>query len=184
MNKKRLFSLAIGYFLFAVVFFAANNIILSIPWKNTYALRKTETYKFDNLSNELNYKLDLFNENQDILSTVELIGWAFIPSQQANDNKEIKLVFVSEDNRYEVNTALQERFDIRAVLQENKVHGYKHGFRTRFSPLQMKNGIYKLYLFCYENEEISGMVDTGEMYLKTYRNFSEYQDTPILETNP
>ncbi len=184
MKKKRLFSLAIGYFLFAVVFFAANDIVLSIPWKNMDGLRKAETYKFDNLSSELNYKLDSFIENQDILSSVEFIGWAFIPSQQANDNKEIKLVFVSEDNRYEVDTALQERFDIRAVLQENKVSGYKHGFRTRFSPLKMKNGIYNLYLFCYENEEISGMVDTGRMYLKTYRNFSEYQGTPVLETNP
>ncbi len=61
--------------------------------------RKTGTYKFDNYPMNLFRRLNSFNENQDILSTVELIGWAFIPSQQANDNKEIKLVFVSEDNR-------------------------------------------------------------------------------------
>jgi hypothetical protein len=184
MEKKRLFSLAIAYLLFAFVFFAANDIILSIPWKNLDGLRKTEIYKFDNLSGEIKFKLESFIKNQDILSTVEFIGWAFIPSQQADENKAIKLVFVSEDNRYEVDTALQERFDILAILQENKVPGYKHGFRAGFSPLEMKNGIYKLYLFCYENEEISGIVDTERMYLKTYRNFSEYQDTPVLETNP
>jgi hypothetical protein len=141
-----------------------------------YSLRKIKTNEFSNLSSELKYRVDSYNETQDILFTVEFTGWAFIPSEQDNNNKEIKLVFVSGDNRYEVDTELQERFDIKTVLQENNISDYKHGFITKFSPLQMKNGIYKLYIF-YENGETSVIVDTGKMYLKTYRNFSEYEDT-------
>src|SRR4030066_504858 len=181
MNKKRLFSLAIVYLLFIVVLIFTTDIVLSIPLKNMYSLRKIKSNELDNLSSEIKYRVDSFIQNQDILFTVEFTGWAFIQSEQEKDNKQIKLVFVSGANQYEVETELQERFDLRAVLQENKISGYKHGFMTRFSPLQMKNGIYKLYIFCYENEATSGIVDTGRMYIKTYRDFSEYQVIPAVE---
>jgi hypothetical protein len=183
MNKKRLFSLTIAYILFIVVFIAADDIVLSIPWKNINSLRKIKTNEFQNLSSELKYNIDSFTENQDILSSVEFSGWALIPLERENDNKEIKLVFVSGDNRYEVETEIQERFDLKEILKENTFYNFKHGFMTRYSPLQMKNGIYKLYLFCYENEGASGIVDTGMMYQKTYRNFSSYEDIPVQDTN-
>lgn len=182
MNKKRFFSLAIIYVLFIVVFMAATDIVLSLPLEIVNRTHKIETNAPDVLSSELVFNVDSFVENQDVLFSVEIIGWAFIPSESESDNKQIKLVFVSEDGRYEVETELQERFDQRGVFQQNNVSGYKHGFVTRFSPLQMKNGIYKLYLYCYENEGTSGIVDTGKMFIKTYRKFSEYIDTPVLET--
>jgi hypothetical protein len=176
MTKKRLFSLVILYSLFILVFTISTNIALSIPLKNVFRLQKNNIGDLDNLPGDLNFKIDSFIENRDILYTVEFIGWAFIQSKQGDSNKEIKLIFVSGENRYEVETVLQERFDLRQVLQENNIPGYKHGFITKFSPIQMKNGIYKLFLYCYENDGTSGIVDTGRMYLKTYRGFSAYDD--------
>jgi hypothetical protein len=145
-------------------------------------MTKIKTSEIDHVSSAINYGVNTFIENKDLLYTVEFTGWAFFLSEHAINNKEIKLVFDSGDNRYEAETELQERFDLWAVLQENNIPGYKHGFITKFSPLQMKNGIYKLYLFCYENEMTSGIVDTQLMFIKTYRNFSEYKDIPVSET--
>jgi hypothetical protein len=178
MNKKRLTLLVVAYLLFIIVFIAADDVVLSFPWKNIYRLSEMKTNEINNLSAVLQFKIDSFNENQDVFSTVEFIGWAFLPSEPVNANKQIKLVFVSEEHRYEVGTDLQERYDLREILLENKVAGYKHGFMTKFSPIQMKNGIYKLYLICFENEATSWAVDTGKKFIKNYRSFSEDDTVP------
>jgi len=183
MNKKRLFFLAIMYIFFIVLLIFATDIIFLFPIKNVNGLSLVSNFNALAISNDLNHRIDTFIENQDILSTVEFTGWAFIPSKNDENAKEIKLIFASEDYRYEVETELQERFDLKTVLQENGVSDYKHGFITRFSPLQMKNGIYKLFIFCYENEEASGIVNTGKVYVKTYQGFSEVEGDPFLETD-
>ena len=178
MTKKRLFAVVILYILFGILFIISTSVVLSIPLKNAFLLQKSNVNNLDNLSDEMSFNIDAYNENQDILYTVEFSGWAFMPFQQDDSNKDIKLIFVSGENRYEVETELQERFDLRQLLVDNHVSGYKHGFITKFSTIQMKNGIYKLYLYCYENDNTSGIVDTGRMYVKTYRSFSAYNGNP------
>lgn len=178
MTRKQLFILAIVYSFFVIVLMTANDIVLSIPWKNLYSLRTITTNETGNFSAELKSRVDSFNQNQDILSTVEFSGWSFFPSEQKNPDKKIKLVFASENDHYEVDTELQERFDLMAILRENKVFDYKHGFMTKFSPIKMKNGVYKLFIYCYENEETSGIVDTGQSFLKDYNSFTEYSVSP------
>ncbi len=173
MNKKPLIFLMIAYLLFLVVFFNATDIILSIPLNDCCRLRKIDINKYDNLSGDVNAYIDSFSEDQDIMVNVEFKGWAFIQTEQDNGNNNIKLIFTSKDNHYEVDTELQERFDLKIVFTENTIYGYKHGFITKFSPLKMENGIYKLYIYCYENDEAIGLMDTGKLYKKTYRGFTE-----------
>jgi hypothetical protein len=182
MNKKFLYSLIIAYALFLVVSVNATDILLSFPSGTRYSLRKIDINKYDDVSGKFNSRIDSFHENQDIMFTVEFTGWAFIQTEKGNGNKSIKLIFSSEDNRYEVDTALQERFDLKKLFNENNIYGLKHGFTTKFSPLKMENDIYKLYIYCYENEEVTGLIDTGKLYKKTYRGFTEYEDVPVIET--
>lgn len=178
MHKKTFTFLVILYPLFVIALIFSTNVVLSIPQRNVFRVQKAQISEFDDLSNNLSYKIDTFIANQDIFYTVEFIGWAFLQDEQDTSDQQIKLIFISEENRYEVETQLQERFDLRQVFIENHISGYKHGFITKFSTLPMKNGIYKLYLYCYENDNTFGMVDTGRMYVKTYRSFSAYNVNP------
>jgi hypothetical protein len=178
MTKKSVFAIIILYALFGILFISSTKIVLSIPQKNVFHLQKSNINNFDKLSDDIHFNVDAYNQNQDILYTAEFTGWAFMPFLQDDSKKDIKLIFVSGEHRYEVETELQERFDLRQVLLDNGISGYKHGFITKFSTLQMKNGTYKLYLFCYENDNTFGMVDTGRVYVKSYRTFSEYDGNP------
>ena len=117
--------------------------------------------------------MENFRRSEDLLFTVEFMGFAFIPTEQESIEKEIKLVFASEENRYEVSTEVLDRFNLRNLFRENKVVGINHGFITRFSPLNMKNGVYRLYIYCYENENTIGFLETDMVFEKTYRSFKE-----------
>jgi hypothetical protein len=178
MKTTKIFSVIGIYILFIAVFIFSTDGVMSLPLKNIHRLKEIKPNQYENVSSELNYKVDTFTENQDILFTVEFSGWAFIHPVQDGSKKEIKLVFISEKKYYEVGTSLQERFDLRAILEENKIQGFKHGFITKFSPLQMKNGVYELYLYCYEGDGASAIVDTQRTFEKTNRMFTELKDDP------
>ena len=161
------------YILFFIVFFFSTNIVLSIPINETYRLRKIDDAQYISFSREFPAYMENFRRSEDLLFTVEFMGFAFIPTEQESIEKEIKLVFASEENRYEVSTEVLDRFNLRNLFRENKVVGINHGFITRFSPLNMKNGVYRLYIYCYENENTIGFLETDMVFEKTYRSFKE-----------
>jgi hypothetical protein len=49
-----------------------------------------------------------------------------------------------------------------------------HGFEGEFSTITMKNGIYKLYIYDWENEKNYGVVDTGRLYEKDANGMKEF----------
>jgi len=83
------------------------------------------------------------------------------------------LVFSSADKRYEVDASIIDRFNLNQLYGDKGIVGINHGFITRFSPLKMENGIYKLYIYCYENDNTIGFMDTNRTFEKTYRTFKE-----------
>ena len=151
----------------------ANNIALAIPLKETYRLDEVDMTKYDENQRDFESKIESFYVKQDIFFTTEFSGYAFIPTNQASPDKTIKLVFVSDEKRYEVETLSIDRFDLRDLYRDKGIVGINHGFITRFSPLKMENGIYKLYIYCYENDDIIGFMDTNRSFEKTYRTFKE-----------
>jgi hypothetical protein len=177
-NKKNPFLLTIIYLVFFSLIISSNYIILSIPFKNTYKLVKSNITSYNSLPTDVEYSIDSINQNQDILHTVEMSGWVYHPSVLDNSIKVMKVIFISSDNSYEVNTVLQERFDLKEILNKYTLSNYEHGFVTKFSPLAMKNGNYQLYLY-YDNEVLSGVIDTGKLFTKDYRTFSESENISI-----
>jgi len=158
---------------FVLLFVFANDIILSIPLKETYRLKEVESTKYDEYKRDFEAKIESFYVKQDIFFTTEFSGYAFIPTNQASKDKTIKLIFVSNNKRYEVDTSIIERFNLRDLFHERSIVDINHGFITRFSPIKMENGIYKLYIYCYENDDIIGFMDTNRSFEKTYRTFKE-----------
>lgn len=181
MKNKTLVSNLVFSFLFLVLLFFSTDIVLSIPINETYHLRKIGSTQYTDLKNDFTAKVESFTENQDIMHTVEFSGFAFIPTGQASPNKTIRLVFISKENRYEVDTEIIDRFNLRDLFNQNNIVGINHGFITRFSPLNMKNGVYTLYIYCYENENEIGITNTNMVFEKTYQSFTNKKDSTILD---
>ena len=159
--------------LLLLLFVFANDIALAIPLKETYQLKKIELNKYDEFAKDFDLKIESIYTKQDIFITTEISGYALIQPDQASPNKAIKLVFSSDDKRYEVDASIIDRFNLNSLYRNKGIVGINHGFITRFSPLKMENGVYKLYIYCYENENTIGFMDTNRYFEKTYRTFKE-----------
>ena len=159
--------------LLVLLFVFANDIALAIPLKETYQLKEIELNKYDEFAKDFDLKIESIYTKQDIFITTEISGYALIQPDQASPNKAIKLVFSSDDKRYEVDASIIDRFNLNSLYRDKGIVGINHGFITRFSPLKMENGVYKLYIYCYENENTIGFMDTNRYFEKTYRKFIE-----------
>jgi hypothetical protein len=159
--------------LLVLLYVFANDIALAIPLKETYQLKEIELNKYDEFAKDFDLKIESIYTKQDIFITTEISGYALIQPDQASPNKAIKLVFSSDDKRYEVDASIIDRFNLNSLYRDKGIVGINHGFITRFSPLNMENGIYKLYIYCYENDNIIGFMDTNRYFEKTYRTFKE-----------
>jgi len=95
---------------FVLLFVFANNIVLSIPLMETYRLEEVESTKYDEYKRDFEAKIETFYVKQDIFFTTEFSGYAFIPTNQASPNKDINLVFISENKSYEVDASVIEWF--------------------------------------------------------------------------
>jgi len=84
-------------------------------------------------------------------------------------------VFSSGDQSYEFEMITIDRFDLRIapILADYKVPISRNGFEGTFSPLLMKNGTYRLYLYVRENDSLFGITDTGRSFIKKHGSFTE-----------
>ena len=176
MSKIKRHSLVVLYLFFLIVLFFANDLILLIPRSDYSKVRKIASDKYAGMSNVIEMNIESFIETRDLLMSVEIMGWAFIETGQESVNKNINLVFVSETDTYEVTTEVQERFNLRNLFNSHDIIGINHGYFARFSPLRMENGTYKLFIYCQENDDIRGIIDTENIFMKTYQGLSKIDE--------
>jgi len=172
-NKKNIFILILVPLFFLGLYFSTN-LVLAIPEKGYYPITRTSFETIQNRNNDLTFKVENVDYNEDIRQTVEIKGYAyFVPASSEVSDKRISLLLSSANNAYIVDTDLTDRLDLRSQLSQSKVIGFRHGFRTTFSPLGMSNGVYELYIYCYENEENFGYIKTDKVFIKQYSEFVE-----------
>lgn len=96
------------------------------------------------------FAVDIIAENGDMLETVSIQGWSFVETDTDNTNRETRLVFENEKNAYEVLVKTEDmctRTDVLNVFSDKKFGINKSvAFIYEFSTLQMKNGIYNIYI--------------------------------------
>ena len=130
----------------------------------------------------VNYYIDFLTYYDNVVSTVELDGWAFVETEQDNPDKYIKLIFVSDNVSYEINTELHER-PLQNFFKNKHVPVERNGFSTEFSPLPMRNGDYTLFINVFENDEDFGFLNTGRVFRKHFRSFRELEPGTLVEKN-
>lgn len=155
-----------GLLVFAVYLFLANDIILLFDHDDKIAQRS-----FDELQSNTEAYVSLDNcENLGgLLEKVYFQGWAFCETSYDNTDKKISLVFKKADSSkcYVIETQPQLRPDVYGVYRDSKeIWNGMTGVECQFSTVKMKEGLYDMYVYVWENEHSYGLYDSQIQFRK------------------
>lgn len=171
LNRKRAVYLFLVV-LFLIYLFSANNII------SFFVGNVVKVVDFDKIEpkDEVLFSIDKFTEYRDLEQIVFFQGWAFCETAEENNDKEISLIFASDNASYEYKMQTSNREDVyNAFRDSKKIKGINHGFAGEFSTIPMKDGVYELHIYVWENDKNYGMVKTGKLYKKDSKGFDEFE---------
>ena len=106
--------------------------------------------------------LDEVKMTNSITGGAMVSGWAFVDTYEPNKNRHVSLILRGENGCYEMrmvppeNTGgwLHLRNDVKAIYSDRLIpDGTPLGFVSEFSILNVKDGFYKVYIYCWENEK-------------------------------
>ena len=141
---------------------------------------KTEIKK--NINDELSaynskdpvyFSIHRFDSLDNIFGIYIMNGYAFVETDDNNTNKKIKLIFSSDTNTYSIDTNISKGGKY-PYTDNLKIKDYYMLWKAQFSILNMKNGIYQLYIYDYENDNNYGIINTHKYYKKTGTTFEAY----------
>lgn len=155
---------------FIIYLIQANNIVAYLIGENV------EIVKYEDLplKDRVEFVIDQSYVSGSFTGKIYYKGWAFCETEEDNKNKEISLIFVSDGDSYRYTYKPKSRPDVPIAFPTKEVKGNMHGFAGEFSTVLMKDGIYKLYIFDWENEKNYGIVDTGRLYKKDANGIREF----------
>lgn len=116
-----------------------------------------------------------FYQLNNLTHDVELYGWAFAESELDNSAKYVKILFVSDELAYEVDTELYDEAWTVSYYKDLKVPKAKNGYYTKFSPIGMKDGDYTLFMQVVENDIDSGIFHSYADFRKNDHEFTRLE---------
>ena len=176
MKKRRISWGLMLYLLIAVVLLlwlaVSNDVIVKIAGQD---IEETVMSDYQSTPGLIRYAVDEFNEQGNILEQVTFNGWAYHVSEHPNFDRKVYLIFKSIDAAYVVETDLKERTDLKELAEQDfgEERSKTLGYGTVFSTVRMKDGVYELYFYCWENEQDYGLINTGKYYRKNGSVFEE-----------
>jgi len=178
MNKKLIYIFLITIWI--VIFFSLTPIILKITSKSI----SSSFYDVKDCCDMVYYNIEKFSISNNLTVDTFVSGWAFLETDEGNDEKIVKMILSSDELTYEIEMKLGDRKDVSSFFKDSKVPLHRTGISTTFSPLNLKNGNYTLYIYVYENENAFGIINTKKVFLKNNHNFKEIfsgDNLPITE---
>jgi len=179
-GKKHIVKLIAAVLVIGVLLNLTSIILRLTKAKDEYILERSSLSLADDIQGKGLTGLcsvDVMSQSEDIKYTVEIEGWAFIETEYDNQQKYVRLVFqdLRNGNLYEVPASLTTRLDVYENLKDlYNIPRTNLAYYTKFSPLELADGEYRLYIYDWENESFNGLIDTGKVYLKSNRSFTEY----------
>ena len=180
-KKIKLYSYFGILLLFLIYLFSVNNWI-SLFFGDTVL----QTAKFDAFEKKdpVNFAVDTLDYGNNLKETLTLNGWAFCETDQGNTEKEITLILKAGDRCYAIHPTVTNRKDITdAYSGSKKITGTNHGFKSTASTVNMKNGLYDLYIYCKENDANYGLIKTGVKLEKNGTRLSRYEGVSLQQSS-
>ena len=169
-RKRKIYIVVCVIFLTLLVL--SDTIIANIVGNNFVRISNDiEKYQKDDVC----YSFRDVKSRGDVFHSADFVGWAFCETESDNSNKEISIILLNDKRTYVYKVSPTKRVDVvRAYRKDRKIKGKHHGISTTVSTVGVKNGIYKVYIFCKENEKNYGLVYTGKMIKKDSRGINPY----------
>ena len=173
MNKTKKISYIIIWVVFIVLLLFSNTIVASFRKNNMERTHiKIEEFKKD----QVYYAVDEIDFKNDIFDSFIFKGWVYCETNKENNEKTASILLANDNQRYIKALNLSKRTDVTQAFKEKyKIRGSYHGIQGVFSTVGVKNGIYNVYIYCRENNENYGLVDTGMKLKKDGKGISEYK---------
>lgn len=167
MNKKYILAMTA----FIIYLLCANSIILSF-----FSDERLVRVNFSEIqsNSEVYYNMDSLEELGGLLERYYAQGWAYCETETDNTGKTISIILknTSNDLCYKIDSVAGERADVYGVFRdEKKIYNEMNGLECQFSSINIKNGIYELYLYVKENDVNYGLTNTGYRYVKDRGGF-------------
>lgn len=172
-NAKR-----ICYIIFLALFLAllifANDILMCFFQENKVKRTYIDLNSFK--KDPVTFGILFSKASDNLLEEYTIDGWAFAESGKENPKKSIKLYLVSvyNDVVYEIETAKKEDELLGFKEKGYQVNGNMNGFSTVFSAINMRDGVYQLYVQCWENETNYGLKITDYCFQYSNGSLNEY----------
>ena len=168
MNKYTKIRLAV-LICFVILFICLNHIINWAVVKYDNLNNMVEINK-DNLSDFKKDKVYYWIEELDIYGNIakylNFRGWALAETEEDSSNRKVELILFNKEKQYAISTTLHERETYRA-FPGKKIDGKKHGFYGKASLINLRDGLYDLYINDVENDKNYGLVYTRR-YIEKY----------------
>lgn len=169
MNKAMFRTIYCIAMLLFICWIAFSNRILSKQVEFSAEEDSMLNYK---MKDKVWYCFDQCLENGDLLETVGMIGWAFTETDQDNPNAYTELIFANESECYSLKSKQQaytlcsKRNDVVKAFAELHISSENVGFAKDFTTINMKDGVYNVYIYRFENEYNYGIAQTEKQLVK------------------
>lgn len=110
--------------------------------------------------------------NDDKMDSMTIYGIAACESSIENFNRKVKVVLCGEKHIYLVDTVLENAVG-NGFLANYNLQGTNNNFITSFSTINIREDTYRIGLYVWENEEVSGYIDLWRIYEKNGNTFQE-----------
>lgn len=172
MRKRCVYIFFIVLLIFWICF--SNTLIVAISGYTSFKEEKEYLLGKDIVF----YAVDSLEPVGDLPEGVNINGWSFVETKKENSNRCISFILKNGDSVYysdEIYDNFYMRGDvIGAFQQKNLGSNKKWGFNLSISTVNLKNGTYKLYIYCKENDENYGIADTGIWLKKEGRTIEQW----------
>lgn len=160
------------WILFIALLLFSNSIIASLRKDNFTRIKENiEFYKKDIVY----LGLDDIHIQEDMYDSFNFDGWVFCETEKENNSKNVFLVLLNDTKTYIKKVELINRSDVFNTFKDSlNIKGNYHGISDTVSTINIKKGIYKILIYCKENDYNYGLADTGILLKKDDKGISRY----------
>ena len=179
MNFKKI-SFIVGFILLSIWLISANFFIgnFFVPKENRIT-KSDLNYWLSKENREVTVLLNKGYETGKFFDTFILYGGAFCEREEGtsgNKARTIHVILSSDSNTYVSEAINVIRVDVFTKFKDSKkMYNGEVGFQAEFSTIAMKDGIYDLYIYVKENDDIYGINNTGLKYIRDKNGFRELE---------
>jgi len=161
MKKKLLFGVYAAIWLLLVCWLAVSNQVIQ-RMSGNLPVRKVSLEDYPH-KDEVRSWVDEVSTLSDLYETMNIVGWAFVPTQQENPEAYTELILVGEKQSYAMRARDKQtdttagRPDVVEAHPDLSIPNDDVGFSSGCCGFEIPDGEYDIYVYRWENEENYGL---------------------------